>query len=359
VPTALEVADHDNDGGGPGDTTLANQDYQSQEIKGLGRFWVDSDTNELWIYTDKVELEDSASSAGFVPASVGQYNFLYNGSFEISASGAASPSIPDGWTNDGLATTATQATGITEGSGFAFNGIANSANDALTQTLLGEGLKPSTTYLVYGRVSPQVTTCSIVTTGAGTQADVTSASGGGVWETLLDTFITDANAPPTDVVVRLESDANGSDCDWDHIFVVEYMPRRLLPERLYDIDCVAWTSDAVTEPALEALTVRFRNPWPSAVVKLGAQNIVADQNNSNTILEWERPSGTEIATYERPRDDGTTPSRHNITMPYMDVNLVPGTEYVYQIDIDATLVDPGISSPVAASICIWLEAYPL
>jgi hypothetical protein len=364
APTALEQADHDNDGGGPGDTTLANQDYQSQEIKGLGRCWVDSDTQELYAY-GTTEIEDSGAASGWFPVALGQANLLYNGSFEMSAAGAASPSIPVGWANDGLATTATQDTGTSEGDGFAFNGIANSVNDALTQTL--DGLKPSTTYVVYGRVAPQVTTCSIRTTSGGTNADVTSASGGGAWETLLDTFVTDAATPPTDVVVRLESDGAASDCDWDHISVVEYSQRRRLPNRIADTDCVNWTNnEADTITARNNLEVRVQIPWPksvinvwvhtNAIVKAGA---VVNEADIAIMENIDAAGAAEVAVGAVGGTGGGFSIDDYVTLVarWMRVNPTPGSEYVYTMvaGVGSVFLD----GDAAIDHCIFLEAYPL
>jgi len=356
APTDIEQDDHENTGAA-GESQLDQSNSQpsnnpdgDDEIVGMGRCWIDSDDGNLYIYTNAAEIEDAGGAAGWLPATYGQINLLENGSFEVTdaGGGGADPSIPDGWTDtDGLANLIVNDTGDSEGDGFSFTGISDAVNEALTQTLDGAGLKPSTTYLIYGRVAPAVTTCSLLTTGAGTNAGVVSANGGANWETLLDTFITNANTPPTDVVVRLESVANGSDCEWDHIFVVEYESRRQLPERVADVAC----TNTATVPAYQGLSVRTQIPWPKSVIRVHVFATFTNVDDNTYTLE-QSIDGAAATNVIQPAGDST-----QIHGAYM--TIVPtantGSEYVYSIAVDS-------GTPVVGSVnaaCLFLEAYPL
>jgi hypothetical protein len=376
VPTALEVADHDNDGLGPGDTTLANQDYQSQEIKGLGRCWVDSDTQTLYAYGTS-EIEGSGATSGWFPVSAGKHNLLYNGSFEID-NGSGVPDgwtnddlTPDGWTNDDLTIVAGSVADVSDdiyGLGFAFTGTGDgdgTLNDNINQTLTG--LHAGATYIVYGAyivygvVNPTAgDTCSIVTTGAGTQASVTTTNAGG-FEVLLDTFV--VADPTVAVVVRLESDAAADVCEWDHVAVIEYEQRRQLPERLVDGGCIDWnTTSAQTITDIEALTVRVQIPWPKSVIRVTASMAATIQGGVTNEVDFrvfQSIDGGASTVLKQVYDAGTGYTVDDwitVEATGLVINPTVGSEYVYSIVVNTGGAFDALGT---SDNCLWLEAYPL
>lgn len=141
-------------------------------------------------------------------------NLLTNGSFEANP---GADSAPLGWTDGETVTLSFQTTDLTEGEGDEVTITSGAADQALTQTLTD--LKASHRYLAVARVNATAgDTCSLLTTGATTNAAATSATTGS-YETVSSVFITDATV--TAVVLRLESNGNGDVCNWDHVAVYE------------------------------------------------------------------------------------------------------------------------------------------
>jgi hypothetical protein len=357
APTTLPDSKTDHVPGTGGQTGVSNLNTDATagaEDVGLGRCWIDTDDMTVYTYS-VVEIEGTGAVVGWHPVDVGEFNYLYNGSFEVD-DGAGTP---DGWTDAGLGAVATAAvTDTIYGEGFAFTGTGDAGgDDQLQQTL--DGLHASTTYLVYGLVNPTAgDTCRLFTTGAGTQADVTSSNAGG-FEVLLDTFVTDGGVavPATAVVLNLESVANTDVCEWDHVAVVEYAPsRRQLPERIYDRACTAWNADGnTTLTDVEALTIRLQNPWPKAVVRLGADNLDFSGGGAGYVdAAWERPAATAISAHSC----SAAAAAHSCSLEatFLDTDVAAGTEYVYNLATTTSVVTLVNNS---LDFCIWLEAYPL
>jgi hypothetical protein len=142
-----------------------------------------------------------------------------------------------------------------------------------------------------------------------------------------------------------------------------------MPGRIVDRSCTAWDTDsATTITAIEALTVRFQNPWPKAVAKLGTQNLTFEETTGVgvAILEWERGAGVEITQEGCNVEQNAHPC--TVYGTYLDTDVSPGNEYVYQVDINTSGTAPALANlsgilggaPNQPNIyCIWLEAYPL
>jgi hypothetical protein len=139
--------------------------------------------------------------------------------------------------------------------------------------------------------------------------------------------------------------------------VVEYAPsRRQLPERIFDRACTAWNADGnTTLTDVEALTIRLQNPWPKAVVRLGADNLDFSGGGAGYVdAAWERPAATAISAHSC----SAAAAAHSCSLEatFLDTDVAAGTEYVYNLATTTSVVTLVNNS---LDFCIWLEAYPL
>lgn len=157
-------------------------------------------------------LGSDGNAAWFDGAVIGP-SVIRNGSFLDTEADSTAPTPPFGWDvidggGGGPSTLTTVTLDVAEGQGHAIHMVDSNAaaRDGISQTL--DGLKASSRYLIVARIKPITTTWKLTTTGAtGTfgNLDLSTASGGSVWETLAGVIETDAT--PTDVVVNLISGA--------------------------------------------------------------------------------------------------------------------------------------------------------
>jgi len=134
---------------------------------------------------------------------------IRNGSFLDAEAESTGPTAPYGWSvvdgGGGGPSTLTPVTlDVAEGKGHAIHMVDSNdvGRDGISQTLAG--LKASSRYLVVARIKPITTTWKLTTTGAiGTfgNLNLSTASGGSLWETLAGIIETDST--PTDIVVNL------------------------------------------------------------------------------------------------------------------------------------------------------------
>ena len=260
----------------------------------------------------------------FDPPTVHCGNLLYNGSFELHNAGATTE--PDGWTAVNTPDIAYSQTDLTEGWGEELHITANGGTEeGISMTLAG--LKPTTTYSLRGRAyEVSGTSCTIRTTGAGTEASVTTLSSG-AYETLSDSFITDAT--PTDVVVILEADEIGDVCKFDHISAVEESvdavaaPSSLIAqdtvtgETALTISYVTFSSAAVTVPD---------DGYYIKVIGTACARITAGTGEMNSQLT-ENTVQVDVGGCETDSGSCNTPLYH------VNTNPTPGTTYTYDVDM--------------------------
>lgn len=214
-------------------TALGTEEIGASVIDlGTGRLWVDldgldgvagnQDDRQLNVWTDGA-VAFSAVTADPPVERVGN-NLIRNGSFEITdgTGSLASITVASGWVNLNTATIAYDSVNnSTEGDGVAMETIAaGGTNEGAVQTLAG--LKESTVYVVRARVRPVGAgdNCDLVATGGVvTPLSDTSATATNVFET-LEVVVT-TTAAPADILVNLESNAIGDECDWDHVTAFE------------------------------------------------------------------------------------------------------------------------------------------
>jgi hypothetical protein len=196
-------------------------DCAANEKLGHGRCWIDKDgTDDVQGTDDDYAVYFYDDTAGFVAVKATSSGgagptLLFNGNFEDL--GTAATTIPTGWAQDGGTATFTyaQRTDVTDGDGV-YVVVSDDGNPrGIKQTL--SGLEASTWYTLSANTYTAADTCQLLTTGASTNVDDTSATTA-AWEGLYGEFLTDAT--PTDVVVHLRGNNSADDiCRWDQVKV--------------------------------------------------------------------------------------------------------------------------------------------
>ena len=229
APTALWAAgggsDYNQDGTSGSAQNLLTETASNQgaptEDLGVGRCWIDlnGDDNIAGTVegTDVFVITGSSHITGVPPGAV---NLIYNGGFDIVNLLSATVQ-GDGWTEvSSVASITVVDVAGTNHDGQALTVVANSAGttDGISQDLVG--LKTSTTYYIQADVRDSISTCTLRTINATTDASIAS-NDGGTWQTLRDTFVTTAASPSATITVQLMGTNNTSDCDWDNVQVYE------------------------------------------------------------------------------------------------------------------------------------------
>lgn len=340
APTGLVRADYDNTARASGDGVTDLDD---------GRLFVDSDTNQLQVYDESAAAWENVSVGSLVGGGdilQGSFNLLYNGSFENTDGDGvvtATTGTPAGWTNSGTPGTYTytaRAAASSEalGTGINLNLTAVANNDAITQTLTG--LRASTVYKVIAEAKDDGTgTCSVTTSGASSEASATTTTD--VWETLQDTFTTDATG--TAVVVALESDNAGQVCNFDNAAVYEQRDNTATRHELTDSGVVRYRTTSTATTGCSAswtgtcdnvLTLVVTPPGPGYIIQLtGKIHISLTPESVLCSMRLYDGSNTLDQSTFGNGGSGTNVTNVPLTVRATVVAPTPGTSTTYTIDV--------------------------
>lgn len=362
APTALanSMDDYDNtDGAGVTLLTATPSNDSLTSVLGDGRCWIDTDgpDNTVGTWDDNTLYVWDSGTDAFVTGPVspdetapGVKNLIFNGSFNANAVGTAA--LPTGWSNASTGTLTTLAVAALtintlQGFGNEFVGTANSANDGIAQTL--ENLKASTTYRVTAEAQPAVSgndSCTLITVGAGTEADTTIATGA-AYVTLSDTFVTDASAGNVEVI--LQNDGANDVCSWTHVSVHELSSSRSPDVRVAnDGVIVAFASGSdgqsitaaggeVTVTSTGTLTVTPPSPGYIILVDAVISAQVAGSGGHALTGRLKQDCGGGFVMVEESISNLADNREQNMSFVYANLNPTAGTECAYLLTAEVTV----------------------
>lgn len=285
-------------------------------------------------------------------------NLLYNGSFDATdgSGNDSSTSAPDGWALVATPTIAYAATEVGEGGGLEINLTANATNEGISQTLVS--LKASRQYLALARAKQAAGTgsCELRTSGGDTDASVTTESSSYV--TLADVFATDST--PTDVVLTVEADTSGDQCDFDHVSVHELNEDPLARSGIFVANDSDSSTTVLTGSPLTTVSVEVNVPGPGYVVDLTGSAIVGCGTNAGTTADLH--DGTSVLRESHFSGGQTGGSiRHTHHLTHIDTTPTVGAT-TYSLRVTETAGTCSLDNPTAGvgapSHYLWAKVYP-
>lgn len=268
-------------------------------------------------------------------------NLIYAGTFEHTngtGSLSADPNDPPGgWTLSNTPQFTYAAVPVAEGSGVEVTITAGGATDeGMQQTL--SGLKANHDYLLLARVEPGTGTCSVRTTGGGTNVSQTSASGTGSYETLAGVFTTDGT--PADVVVLVEADADGDVCSVRSVAAYELSPDSLeeaRPAFLTSSTTSTTTCDGTSYGSGNCsglLSLSYTPPAPGyALVVTGTVQMRSNTSSEECLARlYDGSSQLDEKALTHSDASGGANLIGSLALQHIESNPAPGTTITYQID---------------------------
>lgn len=326
APTTLPIADYDA-------SARASQD--GSNALDYGRCWLDNDSMTLYIY-------DLANTA-WRPLLRTSGNLLYGGSFEQTdgtGNDSTADGAPGGWSlNDTPSIDYADAPASNGGGKYVQITGSGAASEGISQTLTAAGLKPSTTYLLVGRMyQTSGDDCSFDTLNGGTDVAL-ATTGDDAWESVAGYFTTDST--PTAVTVKALADASLDVCLFDRLGVFEMGDRTWFPDgvlHLFNND--SSTADTSCTSAFEGSTacddlaqVTARVPGIGYMAQIYGQVTVEPQDASNPCkMRIAKADTTHLSQTESSELSGAG-ANSTISTSAIDGPLTANDTIVYEMDV--------------------------